>query len=100
MIDTVRAAGTLDLTVHRRDLDVEPKAIPAKGPTSRYRAIVEHPDGNALKERLAPREWNGHAGATVCGKPMLLEELWVNYVPELIDRLCPRCFPDRLAATA
>lgn len=73
---------------------------PATGAGSRYRALTEHPDGNVLKEQLRTREWTGHAGATVCGRPLLLEELWVNYEPQPGDRICLSCFPERLAATA
>lgn len=36
------------------------------------------------------------AGTTVCGRPMLLEELWCTYEPEPDDPLCPDCFPARL----
>lgn len=86
--DTVRAAGTLDLTVHRRDPDVEPVLMPATGARASYRAI------RIGKSGFEPREFNGHAGKTVCGKTLDLDELWVDYQPEDRDDLCPRCFED------
>lgn len=85
MTTTIRAAGTLDLTVHRRDPDVPARITPVFGQQGRrQRAIVQ-----------VAAEATGHAGATVCGKLLELEELWVDYEPEPRDDLCRRCFADQ-----
>lgn len=95
---TVRAAGTLDFTVHLRDPDVPAKVTPARESGSQYRALTERPEGS-LEDRFQTREWNGHLGATVCGRRMLLDELWVNYVPDdPRDVNCPQCFGEDLPA--
>lgn len=92
MADTYRAAGTLDLTVHLRDPDVAAKMRPASGVDARYRAITTRPDNALETPKFEVREWNGHAGATVCGRLMLLDELWVRHAPEDHDPTCDLCF--------
>ncbi len=80
---TVRAAGTLDLTVHARAVDAPTRTV-LSGAT-RYRV------GGGTRS-LGP---GSTAGATVCGRPMLLEELWCPHRPEPRDPRCPRCFTAR-----
>lgn len=83
----VRAAGTLDLTVHLRDPAVEPSMRPANTAGAYYRTLD-------AKEGRHPRvrEWEGHAGATLCGKLLELSELWVEHEPEAGDPCCRGCF--------
>jgi hypothetical protein len=80
-VEPIRAAGTLDLTVHLRDPDVPAKIRPVFGQQrDRQRVIVD-----------VAREAEGHAGATICGKPLRLEELWTAHDPEPRDVWCDRC---------
>lgn len=92
--DPIRAAGTLDLTVHRRDVATPPRMHPSGRLSGRYRAFTQADMGQGHERRdvLAAKEWVGHAGATVCGRRLLLDELWVAYDPESRDRLCPDCW--------
>jgi len=76
--DTVRAAGTLDLTVHRRD----PHAKPHLRVQGRYSTNTD------------VREYDGNFGKTLCGARLATDQLWVDYEPEDRDPLCPRCFTE------
>lgn len=81
---SIRAAGTLDLTVHRRDPKVRPDVrVPVGQQGRRARVIV-----------AVAAEATGHLGRTVCGRRLELDELWVDYEPESCDVLCTRCFTD------
>lgn len=78
---TCRAAGTGDLTVHLRNPDIPESTRPGKGANAKHRAFHGF------------REWEGHGGQTVCGRFLLLEEVWSDHEAEDRDPLCPDCFP-------
>lgn len=78
--------------MHLRDPDVPAKMRPAAGDGSHYRTLYEPHEGNVLDKRPQVREWTGHAGATRCGRFMLLDELWVEHAPEDVDPTCDVCF--------